>query len=401
MVRKISIMVGTRPELVKLAPLIREGLRRGWEVQTIISGQHHPELLDPLLDFFEIQPTIAFDKIESKGNLNFLSGELLKRLSVVSPGEIVVCQGDTTTAMTAALWGFHGKAQVAHVEAGLRTYDLQSPFPEEANRQIIGRIADFHFAPTESAVRNLTAEGIDRKKIFRVGNTGIDSLMDALDRLDLGSEQTQTVIGIERFLNERPMVLITTHRRENHGEPLRNILRAITNLAFENPDVGFVLPVHPNPMVSKIVTSKLSGIANVLLIDPLPYPDFVWAMDRASVIVSDSGGVQEEAPSLNKPIIVLRENTERPEAVDFGYAKLVGHNSIRIIQEVNAALLNGCLGEGGNPYGDGFASRRIFDNLESMDCQVELPLRTDLPKLEPHIKKRRVASLSKETTLAN
>ncbi len=366
-----TIVVGTRPELIKLTPVIWEAQKRNLKIETIISGQHKANLLSPLLDFFEIEPTVVLPEIDAQGDLNRLSAILLENLSHYRPGKFVVSQGDTTTALVSALWGFHAKSKVVHVEAGLRTFDTQSPFPEEANRQLISKIADFHFAPTQSAVNNLLQEGVGSKSIFRVGNTGIDTLLSTIEKLEDDSHESKELTRILNFVDDRPMVLVTTHRRENQGEPLKRILRAIQIIADEHPEIVVVLPVHPNPNVRKPVEETLGGYENILLVAPQSYPDFVGLMDRASVLLSDSGGVQEEGPSLDKPIVVMRESTERPEAVSSGYASLVGANLNLIVDKVKEGLLDGCQGRGGNPYGDGLASQRILDNLLTPNSRIE------------------------------
>lgn len=359
--RKIICVIGTRPEAIKMAPVILALRREPWADVRVLATAQHRHMLDQVLRFFGIEPDIDLDIMRPNQALATLTARLLLELDgvlQVEKPDAVLVQGDTTTVMAAALACFYHRIPVGHVEAGLRTGDMQNPFPEEANRVIAGRLARWHFAPTESSRQNLLREGIADSDIVVTGNTVIDSLLMTASRdLELGMDLDP----------DRRMVLVTSHRRENFGEPFRNICRALRDLADRNPEVQFLYPVHPNPNVKDVAYELLSPCVNFRLCDPLDYAPFVAAMKRSYFIISDSGGVQEEAPALGKPVLVLRDETERPEAVDAGVVKLVGPDYDRIVAEAQRLLDDEVayrsMARGVSPYGDGHAAGRIVRTL--------------------------------------
>lgn len=361
MKRKILCVVGTRPEAIKMAPVILALKKESWAEVRVLATAQHRQMLDQVLSFFDIEPDIDLDIMQSNQSLTTLTARLLLKMDDVlleEKPEVVLVQGDTTTVMTVTLACFYHRIPVGHVEAGLRTWDMQNPFPEEANRVIAGKLARWHFAPTESSRKNLLREGISDSNIVVTGNTVIDALlMTAEKNIELG-------IQID---DVKPLILVTSHRRENFGEPFRNICRAILTLAEHNPNVQFLYPVHPNPNIKDTACGILSNISNVILCNPLDYAQFVAAMKRAYLIISDSGGVQEEAPALGKPVLVLREETERPEAVEQGVVKLVGSRYECILNETQR-LLNDptayqAMARKIYPYGDGHSAQRIAKRL--------------------------------------
>ena len=363
---RVLVVAGTRPEAIKLAPVVSE-LRRKLTTGDVLlcaTGQHR-EMFDQVLGLFGLKPDIDLAVMTHNQSLSELTAAVLSKvtgvLTELKPDWVVV-QGDTTTAMTAALAGFYCRTQVAHVEAGLRTGDKSQPFPEEVNRRVIDTVSDWLFAPTMGAAANLTAEGFDSRRILVTGNTGIDALVQI-------AQLPPTVLARDLLagLDGRRLVLVTSHRRENFGQPLEHICDALLKVAGAYPDVSFILPVHPNPNVKARVTARLEGHPSFKLTTPLDYRDFVTVMGRAHLILSDSGGVQEEAPSLGKPVLVLRETTERPEAVECGTARLVGTNAETVYRET-ARLLDSPeayrdMAQRANPFGDGHASERIVDAL--------------------------------------
>jgi len=365
-VKKVLTIFGTRPEAVKLAPVIRalEARKQCFESVVLATGQHD-ELLEQMLAVFQIKPDHNLRVMQNNQTLPALTSRLLEgvdRMVKACRPHIILVQGDTTTVFAAALVAFYNRIPVGHVEAGLRTRDKYQPFPEEINRRLTDQMTDYAFAPTETAKRNLLRSGIQERRIFVTGNTVIDALMQASD-LDKRS-------GLEGLppLRER-MVLITAHRRENFGKPFMNVFGAVRKLALEMKDVSFVYPVHPNPNVFHMAHEMLSRIPNIHLIEPVGYLDFVWLMRRAHIILTDSGGIQEEAPSLHKPVLILRGKTERPEVVKAGGAKLVGTSPAKIHREVCRLMTDdryyGQMAHIDNPYGDGTAAIRIADILEA------------------------------------
>lgn len=359
--KKILCVVGTRPEAIKMSPVILTLKNESWAVVRILATAQHRHMLDQVLNFFNVEPDIDLDIMRPNQALTTLTARLLLDLDDVLLAEnpdVVLVQGDTTTVMTMALACFYHRIPIGHVEAGLRTWDLCNPFPEEANRVIVSKLARWHFAPTESARQNLLREGVMDSQIVITGNTVIDALLMTVKK--------DVPIGINLDANKR-LVLVTAHRRENFGEPFRNICRALQTLAMNNPDVQFLYPVHPNPNVRGVAYEMLGGRANILLSEPLDYAPFVAVMNRAHLIISDSGGVQEEAPALGKPVLVLRYETERPEAVDLGVVKLVGPNYERIVNEAQRLLDDEsaylAMARGISPYGDGHGAERIVKKL--------------------------------------
>lgn len=361
MKRKILCVVGTRPEAIKMAPVILALKNEPWADVRVLATAQHRHMLDQVLSFFGIEQDIDLDIMRPNQALTTLTARLLLELDDVLKSEkpdIVLVQGDTTTVMTVALACFYHRIPIGHVEAGLRTWDMQNPFPEEANRVIAGKLARWHFAPTESSRQNLLREGVPDSEIIVTGNTVIDALlMTAAKDLELGIELDPS----------KRLVLVTSHRRENFGEPFRNICRALRTLAENNPEVQFLYPVHPNPNVKDVAYELLGPIPNFVLCEPLEYAPFVAAMKRAYLILTDSGGVQEEAPALGKPVLVLREETERPEALEHGVVKLVGSNYDAIVFEAQRLLDDEVayreMARGVSPYGDGHGAERIANAL--------------------------------------
>lgn len=362
---KILFVFGTRPEAIKLAPLIAElqAHDRRFRVRVCVTAQHR-ELLDFVLRSFEIEPDHDLNLMRPDQTLPEVTTGALTGLDAVLKRErpdLVVVQGDTTSAMAAALAAFYLKIRVAHVEAGLRTYDLSRPYPEELNRQVIDRIADFLFAPTKDAAENLRREALPPPRVFTVGNTGIDALLHVKNHLGKPASHPR----LSAFIGGSKSVLLTLHRRESFGAPMASILRAVARLAREHPDAQVVFPVHPNPSVQKAARAAFKSAPNVRLLPPLSYPDFVAAMAACDLILTDSGGVQEEAPYLKKPFLVLREVTERPEGIALGFGEVVGFAPDRIYGAAARILKNGWKPPRATPpYGDGHASARIRRILE-------------------------------------
>jgi UDP-N-acetylglucosamine 2-epimerase (non-hydrolysing) len=351
-------VVGTRPEAIKLAPLILE-LARHSHVTTLCSGQHSSLAQEPL-EWFGIKPDDQIDIGSEVRTLTALTGALLSPMEHMIEkhgSDIVVAQGDTTTVLVAALTSFYLGIPFAHVEAGLRTGNLQSPFPEEFNRVVASRIARWHFCPTKRAVANLHAEGIDSSRVFLTGNTGIDSF-----RLTL--ERTKTPVADNRGLRR---ILLTAHRRENHGRRMEAICRAVREIVDEFKNVEFVIPVHPTPVVRCTLEQLLRGHDRIQLLPPLTYQRLVSEMAQSFLILTDSGGIQEEAPYLKKPVLVLRDVTDRPETIDLGIARLVGTEPASVVEAVRELLTDPTtysrMASGGSPYGDGYAARRIASAL--------------------------------------
>jgi len=366
--KKISFIFGTRPEAIKLCPLILAMRDHpDFEPHVCVTAQHR-EMLDQMLKFFEIEADVDLDLMRVNQSLASLTERAIKAidnyLAEYSP-DMVIVQGDTTTVFCASLTAFYHRIPVGHVEAGLRTHNKFSPFPEEINRVLTTHLADYHFAPTEGARNNLLREGIISERIFVTGNTVIDALHIAIDRI---KKKQMIIPGLSTELMsnqcDRPLVLITGHRRENFGDGFINICNAIKEMAEQFSRTAFVYPVHLNPNVREIVNKILAGHRNIYLIDPVGYPEFVALMNRSQLILTDSGGVQEEGPSLGKPVLVMRDTTERPEAVDAGTVKLVGTDRRAIIENVSKLLTSkkayNAMANATNPYGDGKASGRII-----------------------------------------
>ncbi len=375
------LVFGTRPEAIKMAPLVKEFQKYPEQFQTIVcvTGQHR-EMLDQVLHIFEIEPDYDLNIMKQGQDLYDVTARVLTGMRDVlkeARPDVVLVHGDTTTSTAAALAAFYQQIPVGHVEAGLRTHNVYSPWPEEMNRQITGRIAAYHFAPTPLSRQNLLAEGIRDEKITITGNTVIDALYMVVERikddktLEFGLNCSLIKAGydVDRLNEGRKLVLITGHRRENFGEGFINICKAIKALVGKYPDVDFVYPMHLNPNVRKpihdVFGEDLSNLKNMFFIEPLEYLSFVYLMEKSTIVLTDSGGIQEEAPGLGKPVLVMRNTTERPEALEAGTVKLVGTDFNRIVEEVSRLLEDqsyyGVMSEAVNPYGDGKACRRIVN----------------------------------------
>lgn len=369
---KQLIIFGTRPEAIKMAPLIKE-FKKYSDVETkvCVTAQHR-EMLDQVLTFFDIHPDYDLDLMKPNQNLNSITADIITGLKPVLDEfqpDYVFVHGDTLTSMVAGLASFYSGAKVCHVEAGLRTHNKWSPFPEEMNRQLTGRLTDYHFAPTRKSYENLINENINPDSVIITGNTVIDALLDSSERVkeiqNLEIDNLKTIVD-----TSKRMILVTGHRRENHGQGFINICEALKEIASANKNVQIIYPVHLNPNVQKPVHDILSGIDNVILIEPLAYPAFVWLMTQSYMIITDSGGVQEEAPSLGKPVLVMRDTTERPEAVEAGTVVLVGTDKNKIVYETNRLLMEPNLYKQmsslHNPYGDGKACQRIVEFIRDL-----------------------------------
>lgn len=361
--KKVLVVFGTRPEAIKMCPLVKELKSRPDEFETVVcvTGQHR-SMLDQALGIFEVVPDYDLDVMREQQTLFDITSDVLlgfqKVIAEAAP-EVVLVHGDTTTSFAAALAAFYLHVKVGHVEAGLRTYDLHSPWPEEFNRQAVDIVADFLFAPTDVARGNLIAEGKDPRKISVTGNTGIDALRTTVQDV-YWSELTE-------WAQDSRLILITAHRRENLGVPMHNMFRAIRRAMEEHPDTKAVYPIHMNPHVRKVAHEELDGFERLRIIEPLGVLDFHNLMASSHIILTDSGGIQEEAPSLGKPVLVMRDTTERPEGVKAGTLKLVGTEEENIYENFtqllddNASYL--AMSQASNPYGDGYASVRIADIL--------------------------------------
>jgi UDP-N-acetylglucosamine 2-epimerase (non-hydrolysing) len=367
--KKLSIIFGTRPEAIKLAPVIIE-LKKypEFEVNLCVTAQHR-EMLDQVLKVFEISPDVDLDLMKQDQTLASLTAGSIKALDLYFTNyqpDLVLVQGDTTTVFATTITAYYHRVKIAHIEAGLRTYNKYAPFPEEINRVLTSHVADFHFAPTETSKSNLIKEGISKELIFVTGNTVIDALFYIRDKVLLNPPLIPQVPDILLRSNS-PIILITGHRRENFGQGFENICASIADLADEFKDHYFIYPVHLNPNVRKPVNEILGNKQNILLIEPLSYLPFVYLMSRAKIILTDSGGIQEEAPSLGKPVLVMRDTTERPEALEAGCVKLVGTDKYRIISSVRSLLKDekayNSMKMVINPYGDGKATKRIVEIL--------------------------------------
>ena len=371
--KKILIIIGTRPEIIKMIPVIQALQRKSkiFTTRVCLTGQHR-EMSDQLIEYFKIQTDYDLNIMEENQNLPHLTAKMLEKLRVVIEDfgpQIILVQGDTTTAFIGALAGYYQRVQVGHVEAGLRTYEKYSPFPEEMNRRLVGVLADHHFAPTERAKKALLGEGIKESNIVVTGNTVIDTLLLTQEKIKDSPPQLGELEPI--ISNGRKIVLITGHRRENFGEGFKNICEAIKSLSQIFSDTSFIYPVHLNPNVQKPVYQILGKLSNVHLIPPMNYVPFVRLMSLSHIILTDSGGIQEEAPSLGKPVLVMREVTERPEAVEAGTAILVGPDRTKIVQEVSRLMTDDrawiAMSHISNPYGDGNAAIRIINYLETVE----------------------------------
>jgi len=376
---KILLVFGTRPEAIKMAPLVKEFQKHPdkFETKVCVTAQHR-QMLDQVLDIFEIKPDYDLNIMAPNQDLYDITSKVLLGMRNVLKEfhpDIVLVHGDTTTSMAAGLAAFYQQIKIAHVEAGLRTYNLQSPWPEEMNRQVTDRICDYYFAPTEQSRQNLLKEGIADEKIFVTGNTVIDALHWVVNKINNDSTLQQQLqqqikeIGYPNILNSQlptlKYILVTGHRRENFGDGFLNICKALKEIAISHPEMDIVYPVHLNPNVQKPVYDLLSDVKNIYLIKPLDYLPFVYLMQNCHLILTDSGGVQEEAPSLGKPVLVMRNTTERPEAVEAGTVKLVGTDYGAIVENVSLLLndtsLYNKMSQAHNPYGNGKSCERIIN----------------------------------------
>lgn len=381
-VKKILIVFGTRPEAIKMAPLVKEFQKfpNIFNLKVCVTGQHR-EMLDQVLSIFDIRPDFDLNLMKQGQDLfDITTGVLMGLRSILNDFDpnIVLVHGDTGTSTAAALAAFYKQIPVAHIEAGLRTYNLHSPWPEELNRQLTGRIATYHFAPTQWAANNLRQEKVEQNKICVTGNTIIDALQMARDIILSNYSVNSSIINhlnslipnIERIKKEKKILLVTGHRRENFGEGFLSVCHAIKELAESNSELVVIYPVHLNPNVQKPVNDLLGNISNIFLIPPQEYLSFVYLLELSYIVLTDSGGIQEEAPGLGKPVLVMRESTERPEALVSGTVKLVGTNKNVIIEKVSELLLNSesysLMSKATNPYGDGCASKRIVDYFINM-----------------------------------
>lgn len=378
--KKIMLVFGTRPEAIKMAPLVKEFQKFPEQFQTIVcvTGQHR-EMLDQVLNLFEIKPDYDLNIMQQGQDLYDITARVLTGmrdiLKQVSP-DVVLVHGDTTTSTASALAAFYQQIPVGHVEAGLRTHNIYSPWPEEMNRLITGRIATYNFAPTQLSKQNLLNEGINQSKIMVTGNTVIDALYMVVNKIksnpQIAVQLTNSILksgyDINRLNNNRKLVLITGHRRENFGDGFISMCSAIKSLTEKYPEVDFIYPMHLNPNVRKPIREVFgneNAIENMFFIEPLEYLPFVFLMEKSDIVLTDSGGIQEEAPGLGKPVLVMRDTTERPEALEAGTVKLVGTDFNKIVTEVSALLDNQSyyetMSKAQNPYGDGKASERIVN----------------------------------------
>ena len=374
---KVMLVFGTRPEAIKMAPLVKGLQAKAGEIETVVCvTAQHREMLDQVLKLFEIVPAHDLNIMKPGQDLFDITIHILQGIKGVLQQEkpdLVLVHGDTTTTLAASLAAYYARVPVGHVEAGLRTGNKHAPFPEEMNRTLTGSLADIHFAPTSASRDNLLREGIAADTIHVTGNTVIDALLAVVDKVRNDPALKAEFAERFAFLNpERRLILVTGHRRENFGEGFQNICMALADIAAEHPDVEILYPVHLNPNVRQPVNDILAarGLANVHLIDPVDYLPFVYLMDRAHIIVTDSGGIQEEAPSLGKPVLVMRDTTERPEAVEAGTVKLVGTSREKIVAEARRLLVDAdayaTMSRAHNPYGDGKAVQRIVESILKM-----------------------------------
>lgn len=382
--KKVMLVFGTRPEAIKMAPLVKEFQKHPSEFNTVVcvTGQHR-EMLDQVLKIFDIKPDYDLNIMKQGQDLYDVTARVLTGmrdvLKEVQP-DVVLVHGDTTTSTAAALASFYQQIPVGHVEAGLRTHNIYSPWPEEMNRQITGRIATYHFAPTPLSKKNLLTEAVTEADITVTGNTVIDALYMVVDKIkndkmldaELESVLANAGYDVARLGNGKKLVLITGHRRENFGDGFINMCRAIKALTEKYPEVDFVYPMHLNPNVRKpiheVFGEDLSNLNNMFFIEPLEYLSFVYLMEKSTIVLTDSGGIQEEAPGLGKPVLVMRDTTERPEALEAGTVKLVGTDYDKIMSEVSALLDDekyyDKMSKAVNPYGDGLACERIVNVLK-------------------------------------
>ena len=377
--KKIIIVFGTRPEAIKMSPLIHALKLEPdlFDIKVCVTSQHR-QMLDQVLSMFNIQPDFDLNLMKENQNLSNLTSLILSEIKKIFDNylpDLVLVHGDTTTTLATSMAAFYASIPVGHVEAGLRTHDLKSPFPEEFNRQITSKISKWHFAPTNLSQKNLLSEGVNKSLITVTGNTVVDALYWILNKIEKNQERKK---NIEIFLNNnlsfdwkrKNFILVTAHRRENFGKGFEQICLALKELASKYPKVNFIYPVHLNPNVKKPVYDLLKAIPNIYLIKPLEYEPFIYLLNNCYFVLTDSGGIQEEAPSLGKPVLLLRDTTERPEAVEAGTVEVVGSNKKQIIEGVSRLLDNKKhykkMSRAHNPYGDGLACKRIVDVLRSI-----------------------------------
>ena len=382
--KRIMLVFGTRPEAIKMAPLVKEFQKYPQKFETIVcvTGQHR-QMLDQVLEIFDIKPDYDLNIMKQGQDLYDVTARVLVGMRDIlkeTKPDVVLVHGDTTTSTAAALATFYQQIPVGHVEAGLRTHNIYSPWPEEMNRQLTGRIATYNFAPTPLSRENLINEGIADEKILVTGNTVIDALYWVVDKINndstlnsaLQEELKKAGYDVDRLTSGKKLVLITGHRRENFGEGFISMCRAIKALTEKYPDVDFVYPMHLNPNVRKpiheVFGENLTGLSNMFFIEPLEYLSFVYLMEKSTIVLTDSGGIQEEAPGLGKPVLVMRDTTERPEALTAGTVKLVGTDYNHIVNEVSCLLDDSTqyefMSKAINPYGDGTACQRIVNSLK-------------------------------------
>lgn len=369
------IIFGTRPEAIKMAPLVKEFSKYSdqFDTRVCVTGQHR-EMLDQVLKFFEIQPEFDLDLMKPDQDLYSLTASIItsiKPILEVFVPDYVFIHGDTTTSMAVGVAAFYFGTTVCHIEAGLRTYDLHSPFPEEMNRRINSVISQVHFAPTEAAKKNLVLENKSPSNIVVVGNTVIDALKFAVRKIKAPGYENSKINKLKKLIKkDKKMILVTVHRRESHGSGIIRLCKAFKEILEIDPSLQIIYPVHLNPEIQKPVYDLLNQTNNIQLISPVSYPAFVWLMEKAHLIITDSGGIQEEAPSLGKPVLVVRDKTERPEAIDSGTAILVGTQPEMILSEVKRIIAKqevyNKMADLKNPYGDGKASKRIVNHIISM-----------------------------------
>ena len=373
--KKVLLVFGTRPEAIKMAPLVKAFEKETNIISKVCVTAQHREMLDQVLEMFDIKPDYDLNLMKPGQDLYDITANVLLGMKSVLEDfkpDVILVHGDTTTTSSASVAAFYQKIKVGHVEAGLRTGDIYSPFPEEINRLMCSIIANYHFAPTTTSQNNLLKENKDPKNIIVTGNTVIDALFLALDKIEnnqeLKSKIIESINSQYKLQDDKKIILVTGHRRENHGQGFINICEALKEIAITNPDIDIVYPVHLNPNVQKPVKEILSNTPNVYLINPLQYEQFIYMMNKSYFIITDSGGVQEEAPSLGKPVLVMRDTTERPEALEAGTVKLVGTSKETIIKEAQKLLDDeneyNTMSKAHNPYGDGKACERIVNFIK-------------------------------------
>ncbi|WP_062053287.1 non-hydrolyzing UDP-N-acetylglucosamine 2-epimerase [Aquimarina longa] len=380
---KNLIVFGTRPEAIKMIPLIKEfSKHRGIFETKVCSTAQHREMLDQVLSFFEITPDYDMDVMTPNQTLYTLTARIiigLKPILEEFKPDYVYVHGDTTTTMSSSIAAFYSGTKVCHIEAGLRTFNKKSPFPEEMNRSITGRISDYHFAPTVKSKENLLKENISDERIIVTGNTVIDALEYSVNKVRSSRYKDAEIENLKQIIDpDKDLILVTGHRRENYGQGIHNICMALQKIALQNENVQIIYPVHLNPKIQKPVYQLLSNVQGIELIIPLSYPAFIWLMDKAYLIITDSGGIQEEAPSLGKPVLVMRDTTERPEAVESGTVVLVGTEVEKIVSETESLLRNKNrytkMSLLHNPYGNGDASHKIVGFIKDIHAKDETKL---------------------------